>query len=170
MQSQRYSGGFLAAMAIAFFSQSPAFAQDADTQEVLRYTLTEAGLTKYINATKKLATLPDSCEDEDADANSIADLVAKIDGTPGAKAAIQSTGMTTREYAVFSLAMIHNGLAAWAVSQPGGKLPPGVSQANVDFLKRNEAKTKELEGLGRDDCGDQASEDEEIEEEAVEEG
>jgi hypothetical protein len=172
MQTQRYSGGFLAAMAIALLLQSPAFAQDADTQEVLRYTLTEAGLTKYINATKKLATLPDSCEDDadDEATRSIADMVAKIDGTPGAKAAIQSAGMTTREYAVFSMAMIHNSLAAWAVSQPGGKLPPGVSQANVDFLKRNEAKTKELEGLGRDGCGDQASEDEEIEEGAVEEG
>jgi hypothetical protein len=161
MQTQRYSGGFLAAMAIALLLQSPAFAQDADTQEVLRYTLTEAGLTKYINATKKLATLPDSCEDEDDDgnANTIADMVAKIDANPGARAAIQSAGMTSREYAVFTMSLVHHAMAAWAVNQPGGKLPPGVSQANVDFLNAHEAQLKPLEGLG-DKCSDEAAEEE----------
>jgi hypothetical protein len=167
MQTQLFFGGFLAALVIAFCTPSSAFAQDADTQEVLRYTLTEAGLTKYVNATKKLAALPKACEDDgdDESTGSIADMVAKLDGTPGAKAAIQSAGMTSREYAVFSLSLVHNGLAAWAVSQPGGKLPPGISQANVNFLNSHQAQLKPLEGLGRDDeCGDEAAEEEETDE------
>ena len=31
--------------------------------------------------------------------------------------------MTAHEYVVFSFSLLQNGLAAWAVSQPGGKLP-----------------------------------------------
>ena len=58
---------------------------------------------------------------------------------PGAQAAIQSAGMTSREYVVFMFSMMQNGMAAWALSQPGGKLPPGVSQANVDFFRKHEA-------------------------------
>jgi hypothetical protein len=160
MRARPFMASVLAAFAISFLGLSPAFAQDADTQEVLRYTLTDAALAKYIAATQKLAALPAACEDEGDDDNtaSIAEMAAKLDATPGAGAAIQSAGMTTREYAVFSMSLLHNGLAAWAVSQPGGKLPPGVSQASVDFIKRNEAKLKPLEDL--DACGDAAAEDE----------
>jgi hypothetical protein len=151
----------LAALAISLLTLSPAFAQDADTQEVLRYTLTDAALSKYVAATHKLAALPGACENEDDgddDAASIAGMTAKLDATPAASGAIRSVGMTTREYIVFSMSLMHNGMAAWAVSQPGGKLPPGVSQANVDFVKRNEAKLKPLEDLN--DCGETAADEE----------
>jgi hypothetical protein len=44
------------------------------------------------------------------------------------------------------------------VSQPGGKLPPGISQANVDFYQRHETAMAEL---GKDDpCGDESRDDE----------
>lgn len=161
MHTQRFFGRFLVAMAVAFVSQSAALAADADTQEALRYTLTEAGLAKYAQATKKLSALPDTCEDEGSDTTSIADMVAKIEATPGARAAVQSAGMTSREYAVFLMALVHNGIAAWAASQPGGKLPAGVSKGNVDFVNAHRA---EIEALNRQDgCGDDAPEDEEAE-------
>ena len=58
--------------------------------------------------------------------------------------------------------MVQNGMAAWAVSQPGGKLPPGVSQANVDFYKKHEAR---FAAIGENDpCDDDAGEEEESEE------
>jgi hypothetical protein len=40
--------------------------------------------------------------------------------------------------------MMQNGMAAWALKQPGGKLPPGVSQANVDFYNKHETAMAEL--------------------------
>ncbi len=69
-------------------------------------------------------------------------MVAKINSRPGAQAAIQSAGMTSREFVVFMFSMLQNGMAAWALKQPGGKLPPGISQANVDFFNKHETAMK----------------------------
>ena len=57
--SHRIAGAFLAATTMLLIAPHLAQAQDADAQEVLRYTLTEAGLAKYSQATKQLAALPD---------------------------------------------------------------------------------------------------------------
>lgn len=146
---------------LAFILPPAAIAQDRDTQEIQRYVLTDAALAKYKAATKKLVVLPGSrgsCDDED-NSGTIADLVAKLDSIPGAKAAVTSSGMTTREYVVFSFAMVHNALASWAVSQPGGKLPPGTSQANVDFYQRHAAEFESLPKSEATDCNDEAAED-----------
>jgi hypothetical protein len=131
---------------------------DADTREIAAYKLTEAGLGKYMQATRNLKGLPiDDCEDDsdDSDVRSLSEAVAKMDSAPGAKAAVQSAGMATREYVVFTFSLMQNGLAAWALEQPGGELPPGVSQANVDFLRAHAADMKKM-GEGSDDstCGD----------------
>ena len=143
-----------------------AAAQDADVREVQRYVLTGAGLAKYTQATKKLAQLPagktQSCSDDSgdddadgADEQSIGSMVAKLESVPGAKAAVQSAGMPLREYVVFTLSLLQNGLAAWAVQQPGGKLPPGVAKANVDFVQAHDAELKQLQQYSRkDDCDD----------------
>jgi hypothetical protein len=129
---------------------------DADTQEVLAYRLTESGLTQYIKATQELSALPGGMPgncDEDSDAGSIADSVLMINAMPGAEAAIRSAGMTTREYVVFSWSLLSNAMAGWAASEPGGSLPPGTSQANVDFLKSHEAELQRLNASkGSDSC------------------
>ena len=149
--------GFIA-LAISIVAATPTTAQDADTQEIQRFTLTDAGLAKYTQATKKLAALPASkaaCDDEDADAKSLDAMVAKMSATPGVNAAVQSAGMTTREYVVFSMSLFQNGVAAWAAKQPGGSLPPGISKANADFVNRHEAELKALQASsGAKDCDD----------------
>ena len=130
-------------------------AGDADKREVSAYQLTEAGLGKYKQATRNLKGLKiDDCDD-DSDARSLSEAVAKIDAVPGAKAAVQSAGMTTREYVVFTFSLMQNGLAAWALEQPGGKLPPGVSQANVDFFRAHQA---DMQAMG-DESDDSACSD-----------
>jgi hypothetical protein len=140
-----------------------AVSQDADTKEVQRYVLTDAALAKYKQAATRLAALPGDtagdCSDDDGDA-SIAASVAKLDATPAAKSAIQGAGLTTREYVVFTWSLLHNGLAAWAVSQPGGKLPAGTSQANVDFYKRHAAEIESLPKGPEAECGDEQAEEE----------
>jgi hypothetical protein len=147
----------------------PAAAQDADSQEVMHYTLTDAGLAKYTKASHNLAALaggPPGCakdDDSDSESNSISDLAGKLDAAPGAKAAVQSAGMTSREYIVFSMALLQNGLAAWALTQPGGKLPPGVNKANVDFVNSHGPQLDKLKGLDKK-CGEDEDAEEEPEE------
>ena len=136
-------------------------AQDADTAEVQRYVLTDAGLAKYSQATQKLATLPAdaaTCADDEDDASgqSIGQMVANLSARPGAKAAVQSAGMSLREYVVFSMSLFQNGLAAWALDQPGGKLAAGVSKANVDFVRKHNAELKKLQAFGGADACDAA--------------
>lgn len=154
------------ALTLALFL--PAVGAADDTQEIQNYVLTDAGLAKYSAATRKLAALPPdaaACEDDGDDSQSIDDVAAKLNALPAAKAAIQSAGLSTREYVVFSFSLLQTGLGAWAAEQPGGKLPPGVSKANVDFYKKHEADLKQLEGLNRsDDCDDDREDDREDDE------
>ena len=137
--------------------------QDRDTREITSYVLTEAGLTKYIQATKNLDALAKKIHsdcDADDEAKSLNDFVARVNAIPGVQAAVQSAGMTTREYVVFMFSLFQNGMAAWALDQPGGKLPPDVSKANVDFYKKHTATIQKMAGPKKsDDCDDDRSED-----------
>ena len=115
------------------------------------------------DAAKILAALEkqtSDCDDEGDDAQSIDAMVARFDASPGVKAAIQSAGMTTREYVLFTWSLLQNGLAAWAVDQPGGKLPAGASQANVDFYRKHEAELQSLSKLAPSSDCDEIAEDE----------
>ena len=118
-----------------------------DTREISAYALSEAALAKYTRATANLGSLSkqltSTCDDSDSPA-SLDASVARINGVPQAKAAIESAGMTAREYLVFSFSLFQSGVAAWALSQPGGTLPPGVSKANVDFYRSHEQALKKL--------------------------
>jgi hypothetical protein len=168
MQTPLRLFAFLLAAAVAL-GTLPAAAQDADSQEIMRYTLTDAGLAKYTKASQNLAALPGGppgCakeDDSDSDSNSIAELAGKLDSTPGAKAAVQSAGMTSREYIVFSMSLLQNGLAAWALQQPGGKLPPGLNKANVDFVNSHGPQLDQLKGLDKG-CGGKEEAEEETDE------
>ena len=145
-----------------------AFAEeDRDTQEINRYVLTEATLTKYVNAVEKLRPIASqavSCEDDGDDAKSIHEMVTRIDATPAVKAAIQSAGLTTREYVVFGLSVFQAGMAAWALDQPGGTLPPGFSKANVDFFNKHKARIEAVKPLDETACDGSTEEEEEPEE------
>jgi hypothetical protein len=152
---------------LALMLPAPSQAQvDHDTQEINSYVLTDAGLARYANAAeahKRLAyEMPSDCdESDDSDAKTIDQMVATMNAVPGAKAAIQAAGMTTREYFVFTMSIFQTGMASWALTQPGGKLPPGISMANVNFYRKNEAAISRLGGPAEsDDCnGDEREDD-----------
>jgi hypothetical protein len=145
-----------------------AFAQaDRDTQEINRYVLTEAALAKYASAVEKLRPLASqvaSCEDEGEEASSIHALAARIDGNPAARAAIQSAGLTTREYVVFTMGLVQAAMAAWALDQPGGTLPPGFQKKNVDFYNAHKAAIEAIRPLDESACDEYAEEEEPVEE------
>jgi hypothetical protein len=129
---------------------------DRDTNEIAGYVLTDAGLAKYTQAVRKLQPLKEQlqqdCDREDVP-DSLNGMAARMDRVPAVKSALKATGMTSREYMVFSLSLFQNGLAAWALEQPGGTLPPGVKMANVNFLRAHEAELKKLGELTKQaDC------------------
>lgn len=157
----------LAITSLALSLPGPAQAQvDRDTQEINSYVLTDAGLARYKKATEALhaqaAKTPHDCDEDDgSDAKSIDQMAAKFNATPGYKATLQSAGMTTREYVVFTMSVFQAGMASWALSQPGGKLPPGMSMANINFYRQHETA---MAGLNQDsesdDCNAEEPEDE----------
>jgi hypothetical protein len=140
----------LAAFAIALVTPGLSGAQnlaDRDTKEVSSYVLTEAALAKYTRAVRNMGqlvkTLPGACDDSEG-AKSLNDLAARLDAVPKVKAAMNSAAISSHEYLVFSFSMFQNGMAAWALTQPGGKLPPGTSLANVKFYQAHDAALKKL--------------------------
>ena len=121
----RVAGLLIVAAALGFAGL--AAASESDKREISGYALTEAGLGKFTQATQNLAAVPGACARGDTDDGGSGDesldqLVARLNAVPGAQAAIQSAGMTTREYIVFMWSMMESGLSAWAVQQ-NGKLP-----------------------------------------------
>ena len=129
---------------------------DRDAKEVTEYVLTDAALAKYTQAVRKLQPLMDQlsqdCDGEDGP-KSLNGAAARMDQVPGVQLALKSAGMTSREYLLFSFSIFHNGMAAWALDQPKGTLPPGVKMANVNFYRAHEAELTELGELTKQaDC------------------
>jgi hypothetical protein len=162
--SYRFAGSLIVVALTLLGLPRVAPAQNADAAEVQRYTLTEAVLAKYTQATKNLAAVESACEEQDSDAESIDEMVAALDALAGATAALQAAGIAPREYVVFSLSLLQNGLAAFAASQPGGQLPPGVSKANVDFVTKHNTELEQLAELQSSTCDGALGEDDSEEE------
>jgi hypothetical protein len=99
-----------------------------------------------------MGQLPQEC-DGDENPKSLNDMAVQMDRVPQVKSALKGAGMTSREYLLFSFSVFQNGMAAWALDQPGGKLPPGVKMANVNFYRAHEAEMKKLGELTKPaDC------------------
>jgi hypothetical protein len=120
---------------------------DHDAKEIAEYMLTEPALAKYTQAVHKLqplmAQLAQECDREEG-STSLNDMATRMDGVSGVKPALKAAGMTSREYLVFSWSVFQSGMAVLAVQQPGGKLPPGVKMANVNFHRTHEAELTKL--------------------------
>ncbi len=104
---------------------------------------------------EKLATLneqKDKLENE-ADsplsfgqANSLAEMEANIRKTPAIANALQSAGMSPREYATFMMAMIQASMVA-GFKKAGmiKELPKDVNPENVKFIEEHEAELKAMQ-------------------------
>ena len=111
---------------------------DSDMHEVQSFVLTEAGLAQYTQATQNLGPLAkqllNDCDDRDT-GHSLGEQVGGVNAILGAQADVKSAGITARQYIVFTWSIFQSGMAAWALDQPGGKLPPGVSKDQRRFLQ-----------------------------------
>jgi len=138
---------------------------DRDAKEIGAYVLTEGVLAKYTQAVKNLGPLSKqlagNCaeDDDDSDAKSLDETATRVNAIPGIRQAITAAGLTTREYLVFTFSLFQNGMAAWALDQPGGKLPPNTSMANVKFYRAHEADIKKLGVAAKSDCDGGEGED-----------
>jgi len=150
------------AFALALLAPMAAEAQnlaDRDANEVADYVLTEAALAKYTKAVHKLHPLKEQlqqdCDREDAP-DSLHGMAAHMDAVPAVKAALKTAGVTSREYLLFSWSVFQNGMAVWALDQPGGALLPGTKPANVTFYRAHKADLEKLGELTREmDCDNQ---------------
>ena len=175
LQFHRTQTLWLPVLATALLAPAFSVAQEfseSDTREIASYVLNEAGLAKYAEASRNLGEiaeqLPGNCDDDEG-MQSLDDGAERLNAIPEVRAALESAGMTAREYVVFSLSLFQNGMAAWVLSQPGGTLPPDTSMANVEFFRAHEATLQELGSLTQsDDCEDAYEEDDEYDEEEVE--
>lgn len=139
---------------------------EEDAREVSEYVLTEAGLARFSQAAENLGQLDEglagNCDDDSDADQSLDDMVAEIRAVPLAADAIESAGMPVREYVIFAFAIMQSGFAAWAMDQPGTQLPPGMSQANVDFFRAHEAELQAATSqVQADDCDEEEGWEEE---------
>jgi len=128
---------------------------DADLKAVSATTLTMPRYKQYLDATVNLATvaaknpgLAEGMKDSD-DTRSIAEQVKLLESNPQVRAAITSTGLTTREFVLTQWALIQAGMAyamtkGSGVSQEEVVSKAGVSKANYEFYAQNEAEIGRL--------------------------
>ena len=150
---------------------------DADLKEIGSYRLTEAKLDKFVQATRNLAEAarqhPDLAREKGEDNNNtpLTQLAALYDKHPPLKRAINSAGMTSREYITFMFAMFQAGMASWAAKQPGAKLPPDISRENIAFMdthkERLDALQKEFQAMEKKSSPDADEEEEEAEQDST---
>jgi hypothetical protein len=154
---------------------------DADMEALKNYRLTEAAMAKYIKASQNLVTLVKSkpewaknIEKSQNDNASFADIAAFYDKIPPVRQALSSAGMSSREFVLFTFSMFQAGMGAWAMSQPGGKLPEGTPAENVAFYKKHEAQLKklgeEMQAASKESSnkGDETDEDQSAESDSTE--
>jgi len=150
-----------AIVAVAHASVAAAQSDDPDIKEINAYRLSEAKLAKFVQASRNLVAAVDANPELKSgelqkENPSLGEMAAFYDSKPPVKRAINSAGMTSREYVTFMLSMFQAGMMSWAAKQPGAKLPPDFPKENVAFYdahqKEIEAATAEFKKLDKDEA------------------
>ena len=133
----------IAALLLAFGIACHAHA----AEEYQRYALTVPMLEKHRAATKefeKTSKKKDDDDEGDKDGLTVDQLARKIDATPGAKPILTRHGLTSREYALVSVAFFQAGF--YLMMEPamdkkkGAQLLasyPAETRANIELLRKN---------------------------------
>lgn len=154
------SRALLLALALPCLLSSTATAQrsaDNDLRAISAYTLT---MPKYKQLMTAMANLGRSAQRDpkvgaalEGSGNlGIDQMVARLDAVPPVKQALGDAGLSTREFAVAQGAMLQSAMSYGIMKQY--KLSPdsvsksaGVSKANLEFFRANEA---EIERMGKE--------------------
>ena len=152
--SRRVCTHALAVMALSLPVAAEAQQSDADLKAVSATTLTMPKYKQYLDATVNLANVaaknPGIAEGmKDGGEKSIDEQVKMLESNPQVKAAVTSTGLSTRDYVLTQWALLQTGMAH-AMTKNGGASQEdmmkqaGVSKANMDFYAQNEAEINKL--------------------------
>ena len=175
--SRRVCSHALAVIALSLPAAVEAQQSDADLKAVSATTLTMPKYKQYLDATVNLANAaaknPGLAEGmKDSGDKSIDEQVEAIESNPQVKAAVTSTGLTTRDYVLTQWALLQTGMA-YAMTKGTGATQDdmikkaGVSKANMDFYAKNEAEINRLAEAAKartpampdeDDAGDDTGE------------
>jgi hypothetical protein len=152
--SRRVCTHALAVMALSFPAAAEAQQSDADLKAVSATTLTMPRYKQYLDATVSLANVaaknPGLAEGmKDGGEKSIDEQVKALESNPQVKAAVTSTGLSTRDYVLTQWALLQTGMAyamtkGTGASQDDMIKKAGVSKANMDFYVQNEAEINKL--------------------------
>lgn len=134
---------------------------DADLADVQSYELTMDKVDKYFavqrNLANKLKAMSpaerkaamahnDDNDDESDKSDDIAGMARKIDRQPQLAAAIREAGLSSREFAVMTLALMQSGMAAGVMKMRPKDDPDSLARAmkanpaNVRFYREHEAE------------------------------
>ena len=152
--SRRVCTHGLAVMALSLPVAAEAQQSDADVKAVSATTLTMPRYKQYLDATVNLANAaaknPGLAEGmKDSGEQSIDQQVKALESNPQVKAAVTSTGLTTRDYVLTQWALLQTGMAYTMTKGTGATQDDmikkaGVSKANMDFYAQNEAEINRL--------------------------
>ena len=152
--SRRVCTYALAVMALSLPAAAPAQQSEADLKAVSATTLTMPKYKQYLDATVSLANVaaknPGLAEGmQDGGEKSIDEQVKMLESNPQVKAAVTSTGLSTRDYVLTQWALLQTGMAytmtkGTGASQDDMIKKAGVSKANMDFYAKNEAEINKL--------------------------
>jgi septal ring factor EnvC (AmiA/AmiB activator) len=113
--------------------------------------LTEAEQAKIDKLEERKAALEDELERSDiggdSNAQSLADMEARLKKHPAAMRALSAQGLTPREYAVCMMALLQAAMAE-GFSQGKldlNKLPPGINPENIKFVRENKAELEAMQ-------------------------
>jgi hypothetical protein len=139
---------------VALLLSLPSFtlAQSADDKALRAYRLDMAKLNKYAAVQEKIAAMVvadpslaskyEGQESEDDD-QSLDDFVKEFDKIPELVSAIRSQGMTTRDYVMTTLVLLHTGLYREAKKlDPRMAMPDDVNPANVSSWTRMRSRSR----------------------------
>jgi hypothetical protein len=125
-------------------------ANDPDLKALAAYRLEMSNVKKVGAAMKEFEALsekdPSLAKTANVNAKTLDETVKKIEAEPRAMAVLKRNGLSARDYVMTTMTLMTAGMVA-AFEKAGTKmngLPPGVSQANVDFVKAHE---KEIQAL-----------------------
>ena len=108
--------------------------------------LTEADGARIEALQAEQETLEDASDLDLGSANSIDEMEAAVKKSPQVAKALQTAGLTPREYSKFMMAMIQASFAA-GFKKAGmlKELPAGVNPDNVKFVEEHEAELKAMQ-------------------------
>ena len=140
----------LASVLLALGAAAPAFAYE----DFERHTLTVPLLEKFQAASleaEKLSKNKDDDKGGDGDMTTV-EMVKLLDATPGVKPLLAKHGLTTRSYALTTLALIQAGF--WVAMEPSMDKKKAAAQlaaytpetrANIELLRKNPKLMQKLQ-------------------------